>query len=33
MKEKLPPKKPRMAEIVRSDYQPPKAELGGRCDH
>lgn len=27
MKEKPPPKKPRTAEIVRSDYQPSKAEL------
>ncbi len=27
MKEKSPPKKPRTVEIVRSDYQPSKAEL------
>ena len=27
MKEKPPPKKPRTVEIVRSDYQPSKAEL------
>ena len=27
MKEKASPKKPRTVEIVRSDYQPSKAEL------
>ena len=27
MKEKPPPKKPRVVEIVRSDYQPSKVEL------
>ena len=27
MKEKPSPKKPRIVEIVRSDYQPSKAEL------
>ena len=27
MKENPPPKKPRTVEIVRSDYQPSKAEL------
>ena len=27
MKKKPPPKKPRVVEIVRSDYQPSKAEL------
>ena len=27
MKEKAPSKKPRTVEIVRSDYQPSKAEL------
>ena len=27
MKEKPPPKKPRVVELVRSDYQPSKAEL------
>ena len=27
MKEKPAPKKPRVVEIVRSDYQPSKAEL------
>ena len=29
MKKKPAPKKPRTVEIVRSDYQPSKAELAG----